>query len=74
MQAEGFLPTTKSGAAALNDDAALKPFLDLLPSAQFYPATNPKWDATNAAFKSLLGQLAQGKAPAGRAGRDPGSG
>lgn len=64
VQAEGFLPTTKSGAAALNDDAALKPFLDLLPSAQFYPATNPKWDATNAAFKSLLGQLAQGKAPA----------
>jgi multiple sugar transport system substrate-binding protein len=64
VQAEGFLPTTKSGAAALNDNAALKPFLDLLPSAQFYPSTNPKWDATNAAFKSLLGQLAQGKAPA----------
>jgi len=64
VQAEGFLPTTKSGAAALNDNAALKPFLDLLPSAQFYPSTNPKWDATNAAFKSLMGELAQGKDPA----------
>lgn len=64
VEAEGFLPTTKSGAAALNDNAALKPFLDLLPSAQFYPSTNPKWDATNAAFKSLMGQIAQGKAPA----------
>ncbi len=64
VEAEGFLPTTKSGAAALNDNASLKPFLDLLPSAQFYPSTNPKWDATNAAFKSLMGQIAQGKAPA----------
>ncbi|MEO5922090.1 MAG: extracellular solute-binding protein [Pseudolysinimonas sp.] len=64
VETEGFLPTTKSGAAALNDNAALKPFLDLLPSAQFYPSTNPKWDATNAAFKSLMGQIAQGKAPA----------
>jgi len=64
VQTEGFLPTTKSGATTLGDDADLKPFLDLLPSAKFYPSTNPKWDATNAAFKSLMGELAQGKAPA----------
>ncbi|MET0725675.1 MAG: extracellular solute-binding protein [Leifsonia sp.] len=64
VQTEGFLPTTKSGAEKLNGEEALKPFLDLLPDAEFYPSTNPQWDATNAAFKSLMGQIAQGKDPA----------
>lgn len=58
---EQFLPTTKSGAAAMSGDADLKPFLEVLPTAQFYPSTNPNWSATDAAFKSLVGQLAQGK-------------
>ena len=58
---EKFLPTTKSGADAMNGDADLKPFLEALPNAKFYPSTNPKWSATDAAFKSLVGQLAQGK-------------
>jgi multiple sugar transport system substrate-binding protein len=64
VKAEGFLPTTVSGSEALSGEEALKPFLDLLPDAQFYPSTNPAWDATNAAFKSLIGQIAQGKDPA----------
>lgn len=64
VQAEGFLPTTTSGSDALSGEEALKPFLDLLPDAEFYPSTNPKWDATNAAFKSYLGQIAQGTDPA----------
>jgi multiple sugar transport system substrate-binding protein len=63
VKAEGFLPTTVSGSEALNGEESLKPFLDLLPDAQFYPSTNPKWDATNAAMKSLMGQIAQGKDP-----------
>lgn len=57
VQTEGFLPTTKSGADALNGEAALKPFLDVLPGAKFYPSTNPKWSATDGAFKSLFGQI-----------------
>lgn len=61
---EGFLPTTVSGGEQLADDETLKPFLDALPSAAFYPSTNPNWSATDAAFKSLVGQLAQGKDPA----------
>ncbi len=65
VQAEGFLPTTTSGAEALSGEEDLKPFLELLPDAKFYPSTNPKWDATNAAFKSLFGQIAQGKDPQG---------
>lgn len=64
VQAEGFLPTTKSGSEALSGEEALVPFLELLPDAEFYPSTNPAWDATNAAFKSLVGQIAQGKDPA----------
>ncbi len=61
VQAEGFLPTTKSGADALNGEEALQPFLAVLPDAQFYPSSNPKWSATDAAFKALFGQLGQGK-------------
>jgi multiple sugar transport system substrate-binding protein len=60
---EGFLPTTVSGGEQLADDPKLKVFLDALPDAQFYPSTNPNWSATDAAFKSLVGQLAQGKDP-----------
>jgi multiple sugar transport system substrate-binding protein len=29
----------------------------VLPDAKFYPSTNPKWSATDAAFKALFGQL-----------------
>ncbi|MEG0161018.1 MAG: extracellular solute-binding protein [Aurantimicrobium sp.] len=58
VQAEGFLPTTKSGSEAMAGDESLAPFLKVLPDAQFYPSTNAKWAATNAAFKSLFGQIA----------------
>ena len=57
VQAEGFLPVTKSGAEQLSGEEALAPFLDVLPDAQCYPSTNPKWSATDGAFKSLFGQL-----------------
>lgn len=57
VQAEGFLPVTKSGSEQLSSEEALKPFLDVLPDAQFYPSTNAKWSATDGAFKSLFGQL-----------------
>jgi multiple sugar transport system substrate-binding protein len=64
VETEGFLPTTKSGAEALAGDKTLAPFLEMLPNAQFYPTSNPAWNATDGAFKSLLGQLGQGKEPA----------
>lgn len=57
VQTEGFLPTTKSGSEAMGSDETLKPFLEMLPSANFYPTTNPAWNATDGAFKSLMGQL-----------------
>lgn len=58
VKAEGFLPVTKSGAEQLSGEESLKPFLDLLPDARFYPSTNPKWSAADSAFKALFGQIA----------------
>jgi multiple sugar transport system substrate-binding protein len=64
VSTEGFLPTTKSGADAMASNTTIKPFLDLLPSAQFYPSTNPNWTAAQGALQSQIGQLAQGAKPA----------
>ncbi len=64
VEAEGFLPTTKSGAEKLTSNPDTKPFLDLLPNAKFYPSTNKAWTATQGAVQSLIGQIAQGKDPA----------
>ena len=57
MQGEGFLPVTKSGAEQLSGEATLKPFLDVLPGAKFYPSSNPAWSATDSGFKALFGQI-----------------
>ena len=64
VSAEGFLPTTKSGADAMSSDETIKPFLDLLPDAKFYPSTNPNWSAAQGAIQSQIGQLGQGAVPA----------
>ena len=61
VDAEGFVPVTKSGAEVLGDKEALAPFIELLPAAQFYPFTNPDWPAAQGAIQSLIGQVAQGK-------------
>ncbi|MFI5061611.1 MAG: extracellular solute-binding protein, partial [Actinomycetales bacterium] len=63
VTAEGFLPTTKSGATAMASNATIKPFLDLLPSAKFYPSTNPNWTAAQGALQTQIGQLGQGAKP-----------
>lgn len=60
---EGFLPTTKSGADSMGSNADIKPFLDLLPNAKFYPSTNPNWSAAQGAIQSQIGQLGQGADP-----------
>jgi multiple sugar transport system substrate-binding protein len=64
VEAEGFLPVTKSGAEALSSKPELKTFLDGLPTAKFYPAANAKWSATQGALQSLVGQIGQGTDPA----------
>ena len=64
VEAEGFLPTTKSGAEALASKPELTTFLDGLPTAKFYPASNPKWSQAQGSMQSLMGQIGQGTDPA----------
>lgn len=54
---EGFIPATKSGAEAAAAKPELATFIESLPDAKFYPATNPAWAETSGAFKSLVGQI-----------------
>jgi multiple sugar transport system substrate-binding protein len=63
VRTEGFIPTTKSGSAAMAGDTRLKDFLATLPNAKFYPSTNKAWSATQGGIQSLIGQVAQGKQP-----------
>jgi ABC-type glycerol-3-phosphate transport system substrate-binding protein len=63
VDAEGFLPTTKSGAEQLSGKPELKDFLASLPTAKFYPSSNEAWSSTQGALQGLIGQIAQGKSP-----------
>jgi multiple sugar transport system substrate-binding protein len=63
VSTEGFIPTTKSGSTAMAGNARLKDFLATLPNAKFYPSTNKAWSATQGGIQTLIGQVAQGKAP-----------
>jgi multiple sugar transport system substrate-binding protein len=60
---EGFLPVTKSGVAQMGSNEDIKPFLDLLPDAKFYPASDPKWPVAQDALRSQMGTIAQGADP-----------
>jgi multiple sugar transport system substrate-binding protein len=64
VSTEGFLPVTQSGAEALESNEDLKPFVEALPDAEFYPATNPKWPIAQSTLQQQMGQLAQGADPA----------
>lgn len=55
IQSEGFLPTTDSASEAMADDPIAGPGIELLPSAQFYPATDPAWNQVQKAVQSQLG-------------------
>jgi len=63
VDTEGFLPVTKSGAAATtHTEFAI--FNQLLPNASFYPSINPKWGQTQGLIQQNIGLIAQGKDPA----------
>ncbi|HEX4812189.1 MAG TPA: extracellular solute-binding protein [Nonomuraea sp.] len=49
------LPVTNSGLQRLSSDENLKPFLDALPNASFYPFQDPKWAEVNPAVKQTIG-------------------
>ncbi|WP_067177612.1 extracellular solute-binding protein [Microtetraspora niveoalba] len=54
------LPVTKSGIEKLSGDEKLKPFLDALPNATFYPFTDPKWSEVNTQIKQTIGGAVTG--------------
>ncbi|MGW6566708.1 extracellular solute-binding protein [Streptomyces sp. NPDC054975] len=52
------MPVTRSALAALQDDPAqkdLKPFLGILPTATFYPLSDPTWPGVSAQIKTQIG-------------------
>ena len=53
--AGGFLPATKSAGAAMSDDPGLAPFIEVLPSAIFYPSDQAEWAAVQGAMQQGLG-------------------
>ena len=49
------LPVTNGGIKKLSGDEKLKPFLDALPNASFYPFQDPKWAEVNPQIKQTIG-------------------
>ncbi len=55
LTSQGFLPATKSASDALVDNPDFGPFLNLLPSARFYPSTDPKFPTVQGAVQNQIG-------------------
>lgn len=63
---EKFLPVTRTALDSMRSDPAdaeLKPFLDVLPQATFYPQTDPAWPTVEAAIKNQIGTAVGGSDP-----------
>jgi multiple sugar transport system substrate-binding protein len=51
------LPATQDAAADLSTQTpVLKPFIDALPSAAWYPSSDPAWDPTSQKIKDIVGK------------------
>jgi multiple sugar transport system substrate-binding protein len=55
VKGEGFLPTTKSASSAMASDPVTGEGIKLLPTAKFYPGTNPAWNKVQSTVQSQLG-------------------
>jgi multiple sugar transport system substrate-binding protein len=54
------LPVTQSATTALASNPDFAPFLAALPTATFYPTTDPNWPAVNTAMKQTIGTALKG--------------
>jgi len=61
--AGGFLPATISAAPLVAADPAMKPFVDVLPTAVFYPGDQASWPAVLGAIQQTIGTGVQGSDP-----------
>ena len=51
------LPATQDAATDLSaQNPALKPFIDALPTAAWYPSADPNWDPTSQKIKDIVGK------------------
>lgn len=51
------LPATQDAATELSTQTpSLKPFIDALPSAAWYPSSDPQWDPTSQKIKDIVGK------------------
>jgi multiple sugar transport system substrate-binding protein len=55
-----FLPATKSAGEAMSADPALAPFIEVLPSAIFYPGDQAAWPAVQGAIQQTIGTALSG--------------
>ena len=53
--AGGFLPATVSAGESMSDDPFLAPFIEVLPSAIFYPSDQAAWGAVQGAIQDNIG-------------------
>ncbi|HKZ92586.1 MAG TPA: extracellular solute-binding protein [Candidatus Limnocylindrales bacterium] len=58
--AGGFLPATISAAETMSSDPGLAPFIEVLPTAIFYPSDQAAWPAVQAAIQQNLGTALSG--------------
>lgn len=64
LEAEGFLPVTQSASEELKADPALAPYIEALPTANFYPGTHAQWPKVQGWVQQNIGAGVQGKDPA----------
>ena len=53
--AGGFLPATKSAGETMSSDPFLAPFIEVLPSAIFYPSDQAAWGSVQGAIQDNIG-------------------
>lgn len=58
--AGGFIPATISAGEAMSSDPALAPFIEVLPTAIFYPSDQAAWPAVQGAIQQTLGTALAG--------------
>lgn len=66
QQDNSFVPVTKSVMTKMAADPAnakLKPFIELMPNAKFYPVNDTAWDVISPKIKTELGAAVGGKSP-----------
>jgi multiple sugar transport system substrate-binding protein len=58
--AGGFLPATISAGETMSSDPALAPFIEVLPTAIFYPSDQAAWPTVQAAVQENIGTALSG--------------